>query len=42
MYGEYMDEALEEQAREITKFTIPELKELEANLLEKIKLLEGE
>ncbi|KKN74982.1 hypothetical protein LCGC14_0384840 [marine sediment metagenome] len=41
MYGEYMDEALEEQAREIKKFTIPDLKELEASLLDKISLLEG-
>ena len=41
MYGEYMDEALEEQAREIKKFTILDLKEREASLLDKISLLEG-
>ncbi len=40
MYGEGADLELEEQAKEIKKFTIPELKELEQDLLANIQLLE--
>lgn len=40
MYGEGADLELEEEARQIKKFTIPELRELEASLLEKIEPLE--
>ncbi len=40
LYGEGFDEVLEARAREIKKFTIKELEELEANLKEKIRLLE--
>ncbi len=41
LYGEGADEELEEIDKQIKKFTIPELKELEKDLREKIKLLEG-
>jgi len=41
MYGERYDEILEQQARQIIKFTIPDLEELQADLKEKIELLEG-
>ncbi len=40
MYGEDADEALEHNANQIKKFTIPELEELQADLKEKIKLME--
>ncbi len=41
-YGEGVDLELEEEARQIKKFSIKELEELETNLKEKIKLLEVE
>ncbi len=40
MYGEGADLELEAENKKDKKFTIPDLKELEASLLEKIKLLE--
>ncbi len=42
LYGEEMVEVLELENRPIKKFTIGELGELEAELKDKIKLLEGE
>ena len=42
LYGKGADEELEEIDRQLKKFTIPDLKELEAELKDKIKLLEGE
>ena len=42
LYGEEMVEVLELENRPIKKFTIGELEELEAELKDKIKLLEGE
>ena len=41
LYGKGVDEDLEEIDKQIYKFTIPDLKELEASLLEKLKILEG-
>ena len=41
LYGKGVDEDLEEIDKQIKKFTIPDLKELEASLLEKLKILEG-
>jgi len=41
LYGDGYDEVLEKEAQEIKKFTIPELEEMEANLKERIKELEG-
>ena len=41
LYGKGVDEELEEIDRQIKKFTIPDLKELEASLLEKLKIMEG-
>ncbi|KKK54867.1 hypothetical protein LCGC14_3080350, partial [marine sediment metagenome] len=40
LYGKGADEELEEIDRQLKKFTIPDLKELEAELKDKIKLLE--
>jgi len=42
MYGKGADEEIEEIARQTKKFTIPELEKIEADLKEKIKLLEKE
>ena len=42
MYGEGADLELEEEARQIKKFTIPELEELKKELKEKVKRLEEE
>ncbi len=39
LYGEGVDLELEEEARQIKKFTIPELEELEKYLIERIKEL---
>ena len=41
LYGEGVDEELEETDKQVRKFTIPELEELEASLREKIEILEG-
>ena len=41
LYGEGADLELEEEARQIKKFTIPDLEELMASLKGKIKILEG-
>ena len=41
LYGEGVDVKLEEKAKQVKKFTIPELEELMGDLKEMIKLLEG-
>ena len=42
LYGEGVDEELEELDKQVRKFTISELEELEASLREKIQILGGE
>ena len=40
LYGEGYDEVLEQEERQVKKYTIPELEELQEQLQEKIKVLE--